>query len=276
MKQILKILVLLLASKAAFATDKVITLDITFTRPVVDCAEETIETLAQTYILSEPANSDGAVATLLLFVGGLGKLGVADGELKINTNNFLLRTRHLFASQDFNVAVMDAASDFQTCLGGLLGHRTGDAFTMDLQSVVSDLRSRYPGNPVWMVGTSRGTIAAAQAAVTISPPVDGLVLTSPMTNLNYASVFDIALEQITANTMITAHKDDQCIATPPEDIKVVKEALVGAEEVKTEFFQGGFPDYNTNPCRATTTHGYFGMEPKVVRKISDWIKHHLN
>lgn len=75
----------------------------------------------QSYILIDvsgvDANGDGIkdikpVATLLVFPGGTGRLGVKDGQLSIRPADLLVRARHHFAAEGFNVAVMDAASDF--------------------------------------------------------------------------------------------------------------------------------------------------------------------
>jgi len=130
----------------------------------------------------------------------------------------------------------------------------------------------FPGLPVWAIGTSRGTTAAAQAASILNPIVDGLVLTSPMTNPITASVFDVPLETITVPTMITVHEKDMCFVTPPSGMKHIEHALVSASVVKTKEFDEGFPALSANPCDATTPHGYLGIEGKVVYKITKWIK----
>jgi hypothetical protein len=51
----------------------------------------------------------------------------------------------------------------------------------DLGKVIADVRTRV-GGPVWLVGTSRGTISAANAASRLTGPAapDGIVLTSAL------------------------------------------------------------------------------------------------
>lgn len=257
-------------SGLGFTADTVTTLDITGTRDVAGCARSPITTLQQSYLLVDAPDASAAKGILLLFVGGGGKLDIADAQLKVSSANFLLRSRHLFAAQGFHVALMDAANDFIDCSGGLRNRRTSGKYTRDMAAVIADLRTRFPGLPLWAVGTSRGTTAAAQAAALV-PGVDGLVLTSSMTNPITASVFDVPLDLITVPTIITSHEQDGCFVTPPSGVQSIKDALVSARKIKTREFDGGFPALSANPCDATTAHGYLGIESKVVRKITRWI-----
>ena len=39
--------------------------------------------------------------------------------------------------------------------------RLGDAHFTDISAVIEDLDKRFPGVPVFLIGTSRGTISAA-------------------------------------------------------------------------------------------------------------------
>jgi len=262
---------MMLASSSVLAIDQVITLDISANRNVVGCATIAMSTIQQSYVLVDAPDATKAKGVLLLFVGGGGQLDIADEQANLNSTNFLLRSRHLFAAQGYHVAVMDAASDFLTCNGGLKNRRTSGAFTKDMVAVVTDLHQRFPGLPLWAIGTSRGTIAAAQAAAYFGSAIDGLVLTSPMTNPAAANVFNVPLAQIAAPTMITVHEKDACFVTPPSGMESIRNALTAARKIKTKEFDGGFPALSPDPCDATTAHGYLGIEPTVVEKITDWI-----
>lgn len=259
-------------SHTAFAAEQVIKLDLTGIRDVANCATQPISQLEQNYVLLEAPDPATAAGVLVLFPGGGGKLDIADSKIKLTSANFLVRSRHLFAAQGFHVAIMDAASDFLTCNGGLRNRRTSGKFTIDMHVIVNDLRTRYPGLPVWLVGTSRGSTAAAQGAAYIAPSVDGLVLTSSLTNPVTAMVFDAPLANITVPTMIAYHENDSCFVTPPAAAESIAQALSSAVKVKVEDFDEGFPALSTNGCNATTPHGFLGVEPKVVKKITKWIK----
>jgi pimeloyl-ACP methyl ester carboxylesterase len=141
-----------------------------------------------------------------------------------------------------------------------------------MQAVIDDLRARYPGLPVWVVGTSRGSTAAAQAGAAVVPSPSGVVLTSPVTVTTTPSVFDVSLDAITAPVLIAAHKEDACPVTPPSDAAALAAALTAARRVSTRQFQGGFPALDPDPCNALTPHGFIGLEPKVMEKITKWIE----
>lgn len=251
----------------AFADDQVVTL--TLSRGPVSCATGTFTTIEQSYILTEAAEPSTATAVVVLFSGGSGKLKIADKQLGINSNNFLVRSRHLFAAQSFHVVVMDAATDFLTCPGGLKNRRVTNAYLSDIKTVIDNLHARYPGLPVWVVGTSRGSTAAAQAGASIT--LSGVVLTSALTVSTTTSVFDVSLANITAPTLVVVHTHDGCSVTPPADADNIKKALVNAEKTKLIKVVGGFPSLDSNPCQPLTHHGFIGLEPRVVEKITKWI-----
>ena len=102
-----------------------------------------------------------------------------DGTIK-NGGNFLVKVREQFASHGFLVSVFDAPSD-QKGSDGMLGYRVTEDHAADVAAVVKRLRE-LATVPVWLVGTSRGTISAANAAARLPPPSgpDGIVLTSTM------------------------------------------------------------------------------------------------
>ncbi len=239
-------------------------------------------TVSQSYILIHDGDPDidlpDPVATVLLFAGGSGRLGIADGDLGIDTANFLVRTRHHFAAQGkFNVAVMDAASDFfDNALfpRGLRGQRVGPQHLEDMQRVIADLRTRFPGLPVWVIGTSRGSISAAHAAAQLPAPVgpDGLVLTASVTvpTPGQNSLADVVLAGVQVPTLIVAHEKDTCFVTPPADSHAIAEGLVNAPKVKIRLFDGGFMAIGRD-CGALSAHGFFGIESKVVKRIGKFV-----
>src|SRR5579883_2378142 len=93
-------------------------------------------------------------ATVILLPGGSGLVSQV-------RNNFLLRVAPRFAQQGIMVAVVDTPSDHPSGMGAQF-RVTGEHAT-DLAAAVALAKSRSPA-PVWLVGTSRGTISAALAA----------------------------------------------------------------------------------------------------------------
>jgi len=209
------------------------------------------------------------VASAILFTGGDGSLGLASRALNFPGGNFLVRTRKLFAAQGFLVAVVDTPSDHAKGYGIF---RTSDDHARDIAAVIAYLRHEA-AVPVWLVGTSLGTISAAAVAQLQQGGADGLVLTSTVTRpvLASASVSDLDLSLIRLPTLIVAHRSDGCKVTPPYEAERLQKRFTAAPKVEYMQFEGGEAP-RSDPCEAYSQHGYFGIEGKVVRAISNWIK----
>src|SRR5262245_35178470 len=74
----------------------------------------TRQAVTQSYLLVKPSGS--VLAAALLFPGGQGNIHLRDegGQIQFSPNNFLVRTRSMFAEHGVAVAVMDAPSDQQS------------------------------------------------------------------------------------------------------------------------------------------------------------------
>jgi hypothetical protein len=238
------------------------------------------------YILIDPGNAiparDGfepieRLAVLALFIGGDGTLGLTPNQVNTGSPNFLARNRYHFAAEGFVVAVVDAANDFNARPGGLRGARLpdrplGDEHLADLAAVMSDLRGRYPGLPLWAAGNSRGTVSAAVTAASIAPPADGLVLTSSLTGPDASEdMSGVALESVAAPVLVVSHRDEGCPLTRPEDSKAMKARFSASAKVRFKEFNGGSAPVS-NPCDPLSPHGYFGIDQKVVDAMAKWIR----
>jgi len=216
---------------------------------------------------------EGAVASVLLFPGGTGRIKISDdGEIKVE-GNFLVRTRDDFAGQKLNVAEFDAPSDHYTKKGMKTDNfRASDDHVKDISAVI-DYIKKQSAAPVWLVGTSRGTESAANAAIHLGNKISGLVLTSSVTEENNKGVSlpEMKLSDIKVPTLIVHHKEDECNVTTPEGAKTIKDALTSASKVELKYFTGG--DRPTSkPCKAQSAHGFLGIEKEVVQYIIDFIK----
>ena len=123
---------------------------------------ETRSGVSQAFLHIEPAEP---LAAVILFAGGDGRLGLSPNGIAALQGNFLVRSRPLFADEGLVVAVVDVASDFDTG-DGLLGFRSGKKHATDIKGVIAYVK-RKAKLPVWVVGTSRGSISAANAAARI-------------------------------------------------------------------------------------------------------------
>jgi hypothetical protein len=143
--------------------------------------------------------------------------------------------------------------------------------------VMAFLRERHPGKPLWLVGTSRGTISVANVAARIQGKEgpDGIVLTSSVTEKskkNLDSLQDIDLTAITVPTLVIHHKDEACNDTPYNLAEKLPGELSSVKVKEFVSFSGG--GAVGDPCKGKSHHGFMGIEEKVVKSIVDWIKAH--
>jgi len=223
-------------------------------------------------LLLTPSGSPHAV--LVMFAGGDGILHIGlNGEIGA-PGNFLVRTRDLWVQQGFAVAIPDAPSNDAP---GLQGRRLTSAYGDVISRVVAFARE-HTHVPVWLVGTSAGTPAAASGAAGLpGGEIAGLVLTSSVTRPALDSpetVFQVDLKTITVPTLILSNTKDECHVSPPSDGARIKAALSHAKPAEFETVTGGSVPKSTNPCEAFAYHGFYGIEQEAVQKISDWITGH--
>jgi hypothetical protein len=242
--------------------------------------------VCQSYLLIEPPDP---VATMVLFVGGAGRLGIADGGLSFLVSNFNWRVRHhLAAGGPFNIALIDAPYEGLDDIGDNCSGRSGDlrpldypfrvsdAHLEDIETALADLRTTVAEfQPLYLNGTSRGAISAALAAANIIGPAapDGLILSSSASQRSGPDLLDVALENISVPSLVVGHKRDTCEVTPPSDIPVIKQRLrAGGAKVRTRLFFGGDLEPLTGACSALSPHGFFGIETIVADFMVRWTK----
>lgn len=200
------------------------------------------------------------VASVILFPGG-------SGVVRQVHNNFLIRVAPNFAALDFNVAVVDAPSDQPDRLSDAF--RMGEAHAQDIAAVIGFLRQRA-AVPVWLVGTSRGTISAASVGERLGPPrVAGVVLTSTVW---LSAIPQVKLEQLRVPTLVVHNRNDGCRFSPFSSAAAGLDRLSAAPAKALIAVSGG--TLRSAPCDALSPHGYYGIEDQVVPLIATWIKAH--
>lgn len=215
---------------------------------------------------------DGATATVVLLPGGAGGFGkIEDG--KPTGGNFLVRSRDFFAEAGFNVAVMNRPSD-KTDLD--YPDRVSDDHMTDIKTLVNYLK-KDAGMPVWLVGTSRGTVSATAAAVKFgNTDLGGIVLTSSVVNNKKVGAVpkqDIASVKIPV--LVLHHEQDGCVHCRPHEVPAIVEGLKSAPFKKLIMVNGGSNPIG-DPCEAQSYHGFIGMEKETVAMMADWIKKPTN
>ncbi len=211
-------------------------------------------------------------ASLIMFVGAGGYLGLApDWPTGKRGANFLFRTADDFVKEGFAVAVLDADSDHS---GGLWNARTGRNHAEDVRAAIGALRAAI-GAPVWLVGTSMGTVSVANAGARLQEGgADGLVLTSSVTvptKRSAESVLSVDLKAITVPVLVVRHDQDGCDASPPWNAPRILNRLEHSPRKELIGFSGGSPP-QSGPCEPFAQHGYLGIEQRVVGAIAAWIR----
>ena len=210
-------------------------------------------------------------ASVVLFAGDTGFLGINQfGSFRNMSSNFLVRTRDYFAQQGMMVAVVDTPSDRSS-----LDHfRTSRAHAADIRSVINWLR-KSANVPVWLVGTSRGTISAAGVAGQLATEgPDGIVLTSTLFGPSRrGTVFNADLKAIEIPILMVHHKNDSCSVTAYRDAARFMNRVPAGVKSELITIEGGIGNLG-NPCGGNGPHGFLGQEREVVEQITNWIKTH--
>ena len=227
--------------------------------------------VTQSYFLTSIPQNLRAVALLFPGSGGLIELRTENGKPRFNQGNFLVRSRAEFTKRGVVAAILDAPSDQQGGWGMGDDFRLGAAHFTDISAVIEGMEKRFPGVPLFLVGTSRGTISAAALGARFGERAAGAVLTSTMfrqTPKNSKepgqglSKFDFAT--IKAPLLFVHHVSDQCESTP----------YGGAARLSDKYplitvFGGASPQ--SGPCDAFSQHGFLGKESETVEEIVNWM-----
>jgi pimeloyl-ACP methyl ester carboxylesterase len=218
-------------------------------------------------VLSPPAPK----AAVVLFAGGHGGLQIeAGGGMKWGAGNFLVRTRHLFASHDLLVVVMDAPSDQQSP-PFLQGRRQRPEHAADAKAVIAWLRETAK-IPVWLVGTSRGTQSVGYLATTLAGAEgpDGIVLSATVaSDPRGRPVPAMPLENIRVPVLVLHHEQDGCALCAFAEVRAMMRKFSGAPKSQMLAVTGG--ESKGDPCEAFAYHGFNGIESHVVSQMANWM-----
>ncbi len=215
------------------------------------------------YVMTQPQ----AKATLVLLPGGdAGSGKVVDGQP--TSKNFLARSRELFFAEQFNVIVVFRASDLQHLE---YDYRVSTAHVQELAAVVRHAK-QLSHVPVWLVGTSRGTVSGTAATIALPEgSVQGLVLTSSVTSKKTGAIATQDIGKIKVPTLVVHHKNDACNICVPHEAARITDGLKSAPFKKFMMVEGGSNPIG-DPCAAQHWHGFINYEKEAVQLIGNWIK----
>jgi hypothetical protein len=207
-------------------------------------------------------------ATIVMLPGGAGDVGLRhDGEV-LHGNNFVIRTRALWVQRGYAVLIPDTVD--RENLRGLRSSPGYAALVMDLVRVAHE---KAPG-PVFLLGTSQGSIAAMNGAAHAPPgAIAGVVLTESVSQMGGSgeTVFSAAPGDVRVPALVVANKDDRCNVAPPEDAPRIAAAMTNSASVRVLSVAGGVQQ-SRKTCGSLTPHGYFGIESEVISQIDNWMQ----
>jgi hypothetical protein len=181
-------------------------------------------------------------ASVILLPGGDGAIRAGDsGDIHGLQGNQLVRTRHAYAARGLAVLVADAGTDLKSAV--------------DFMAAIK--------RPVIVVGTSRGTLRAAEGIARGARP-DALVLTSGFLSADSGSGSNVmsilGSPAALPRTLVIHHRQDSCRATLPAGVDPFIKWSGGRARVS--WLTGGVEQ--GDPCQAGGHHGFAGLDGQVV------------
>jgi hypothetical protein len=198
------------------------------------------------YILNA-ANSQPKFITIL-FPGGNGQMNPRLDDERVVYGfggNFLIRGREFIVDDEFATVATNTTSDESR-----------------VQALLDDLKRRYPNAQIYLMGTSRGTIATVKLAAFLADRIAGVIHTSSMGS----SIYSFNAKEFRNRQLIVHHRNDQCKVTRYNSAEHAHEAY-GTELITME---GGISE--GDPCEAYAHHGYRGIERETMEAIKQWIR----
>jgi hypothetical protein len=202
-------------------------------------ADETVSIGGSRAVLIKP---NAPRASVILLPGGDGRIAAGDhGDINALKFNQLVRTRHAYAARGLAVLVVDA----NTPLDGAVQYMAAIK------------------RPVTVIGTSRGTIRAAEGIAGGARP-DALVLTSGLLSAesgggrNVMSI--LGSPASLPRTLVIHHRQDSCRLTLPAGVEPFVKWSAG--RARAVWVSGG--QSQGDPCEAGAHHGFNGLDGQIV------------
>jgi len=210
-------------------------------------------------------------AVAIMFVGGNGKVPFeADGSLKGGVGT-LTRTRQLWLDQGVAVLIPGKPSSITV----EYAYRLTAEYSQDMRSLVNFARA-HASAPIWLLGHSSGTNAAAHgASQLVGGEIAGVVFVSPVSQHGPSeklteAVVDVPLAAIKVPALVVAHQQDACPNTPPDGATRLRAALTGSPATELFLLDGGQP--SGGPCDPTALHSLVGLDAEFVARVVGWMR----
>jgi hypothetical protein len=231
------------------------------------------------FVLSIAVPEAKPSAVLILLPGGNGLADLdGDGCARALKGNSLIRAMPEFNKGGAVTALADAPADWRG-RDGLATFRAEASHAEALGVAIAEMRKRF-GVPVWLLGTSRGAISAANAASRLAGDTrpDGVVITSPVSAGARANqpwvlhdVFMFPLDRIAIPLLVLGHAKDLCLRSPPANVPRIADKATASPRKQAAIMEGG-PGSNAKPgdlaaCEGRQPHGFLDQESEMAAGI---------
>lgn len=219
---------------------------------------------------------------VVLLAGSSGRLDIKDGAIGKLRRNQLVRSRQLYRQAGYLTLLPDIAPDMKRGASGVAKqYRASAADAQDIGAMVAYLK-QHGAAKVWLVGTSRGTLSAANAVARLKGDPqrrpDGAVLSSGFWALGPdtkgSSIWKVAkgdAASLRAPILLIRNMSDSCRFTLPAMLPAFAGWLKsGGASVTVRDFSGGLPAIS-EPCKARSPHGFYGLDAEVVKATTTWM-----
>lgn len=210
------------------------------------------------------------MASSSCFPAGAGDIGLQrDGHIA-HAENFVIRTRDLWNRHGYAVLIPDTPEG-----ANLRGLRGTPSYAQLVEGLIALAHQQTTG-PVFLLGTSQGSIAAVNGAAHARPgAIAGVILTESVSVMGGSgeTVFSAEPGMIRVPVLVVTNRDDLCDVAPPDAAPRIAAAMTASPDARVLTVTGGAHRSRKN-CGSLTPHGYFGIEDQVVAKISAWLDAH--
>ena len=218
----------------------------------------------------------------MLLTGGNGVLNLnTAGDARDSQGNFLIRSARRFLNARLNVAMLDSEPAF-AAPNGLTNQRLTQAHADHLAQVIATVRNQWPGKPVWLIGTSNGTLSVFNAAarLTGSALPNGIALTSTVTQSDTSGRDGPCAghrpepRQHHGAALVMGHENDSCFVTPPSEALNIYNGLTSLPlaRKKSAIDQGRPAQHSGYGLRRLPSPWYNGVEQAAVTAIVEFIR----
>jgi hypothetical protein len=192
--------------------------------------------------------------SVILIPGGTNLQTIrADGGTDAG-QNFVMRVRFRFVAAGFAILYLNDPLDLRPAIA----------------------RMRRIARPVFLVGTSSGSIVAARNAANLGADgPDGIVLTSSITKASqssFSTMHDVNVRRIAVPVLFVHNMHDNCPYSPPGGIPSLAARFAKPAEVTQITVSSDGSD--GEECGPISPHGFLGIENAVADEIITWMQAH--